>query len=73
MDSLMSATCPNCNEVLSYYDLLPQIKNILESGLGYLESKEYCPKCGKAIVIEMNGLKFSIIKADGSSSIISNA
>ena len=72
MDSLMSATCPNCNKVLSYNDLLPQIDNMRQSKLGYLELEDSCPKCAKAIVLEMVGLKFSVKKADGNFAIISN-
>lgn len=72
MDSLMSSTCPNCNEILSYNDLLPQINNMRQYGIGYLELKENCPKCGKAIALEMNGLKFSMKEVDGNFAIITN-
>lgn len=63
----MSATCPNCNNVFSYDELESFMDNLSTSNKHSSEINEYCPKCGKDIILKKHGSKYSMKKFDGGS------
>lgn len=53
----MSATCPNCNNALSYDDLESFMDNLATSNEHSFEMNECCSKCGKDIILKKDGHK----------------
>lgn len=66
----MSATCPNCNNVLSYDDLESFMDNLATSNEHSFEMNERCPDCGEDVVLKKDGYKYLIGKSDGSFTMI---